>query len=576
MGCAPRGERAEWLLKVQVGSQSISPLMWALNSGRLETASAVIEDLLTIRADREMYYYGVDHLFKNHPDIVHTLAAEAPSLLQVFLDGLIWRSATRQPDGLRRVNYYVKYLIVSDEGGFSPALRELVNAKDPEIMSHVCIIFVSDTLWSGIVSKRFVGSKIWFLLSLLVFMLSQAILPKWSNAKDPVIAWPIFVFRCLMYLGTMSRLLFVNARDSIDACRTGDVIRIFGCIKLPGVYRDGYKLFNFVLALLLLGMLTLEPFLYCLTSSSRGSSWPTEDCPEARKVEMNYSVLCLLAMLTHWFLLTDLSVFNTGMSAFVLVVTQLMTEIGRFLIAFTFLLVTFASAICVLEHSYTGMHDLWLTMLALFAITIKLYEDDYRDLMEDPVLLAILFTFLTFSSILLLNLLIAQLNVSYVRIYSNMVGYARLKRAEVICDILEHCPAQTWQSFVATLSLDTPLEFNEGDVGMGGGMQIWEPASEHLVSRDSIQRYGGAASPAEPWPESHAAIQDDDDKFNHMRRVVQGSLKRLMAGLGHTGAKRTHRRKGGDHGSRDERSRSGLQSGDEQGSSDDEGRELAK
>ena len=102
-------------------------------------------------------------------------------------------------------------------------------------------------------------------------MLSQAILPKWSNAKDPVIAWPIFVFRCLMYLGTMSRLLFVNARDSIDACRTGDVIRIFGCIKLPGVYRDGYKLFNFVLALLLLGMLTLEPFLYCLTSSSRGT-----------------------------------------------------------------------------------------------------------------------------------------------------------------------------------------------------------------------------------------------------------------------------------------------------------------
>ena len=40
--------------------------------------------------------------------------------------------------------------------------RDLVNAKDPEIMSHVCIIFVSDTLWSGIVSKRFVGSKIWF------------------------------------------------------------------------------------------------------------------------------------------------------------------------------------------------------------------------------------------------------------------------------------------------------------------------------------------------------------------------------------------------------------------------------
>merc|ERR1719353_2518827 len=55
---ASRGERAGWLLKVQVGNQSISPLLWSISSGCLEAASAIIQDLLTIRADRERYYFG--------------------------------------------------------------------------------------------------------------------------------------------------------------------------------------------------------------------------------------------------------------------------------------------------------------------------------------------------------------------------------------------------------------------------------------------------------------------------------------------------------------------------------------
>ena len=43
---------------------------------------------------------------------------------------------------------------------------------------------------------------------------------------------------------------------------------------------------------------------------------------------------------------------------------------------------------------------------------------------EDPLLLTAVFCFVTASAILLLNLLIAQLNCSYVYIYQNMLGYA--------------------------------------------------------------------------------------------------------------------------------------------------------
>ena len=53
--CAPRGERAQWMLLVQVGTQNISPLIWSIESGAFEGAEAMIKDLW---ADRDCYYYA--------------------------------------------------------------------------------------------------------------------------------------------------------------------------------------------------------------------------------------------------------------------------------------------------------------------------------------------------------------------------------------------------------------------------------------------------------------------------------------------------------------------------------------
>jgi len=104
IACAPRAERALWLLRIQVGTQKISPLSWAIESGSFAAAEAMIKDLLTIRADREKYYFGVESLFDNHPDIVERLCADAPPLLPGLLDGLVWRSK-RTVNGARRVNF---------------------------------------------------------------------------------------------------------------------------------------------------------------------------------------------------------------------------------------------------------------------------------------------------------------------------------------------------------------------------------------------------------------------------------------------------------------------------------------
>merc|ERR1719479_231622 len=92
VSCAPRGKRALWMLNIQVGTQSISPLLWAIETGSLDSAKAIIVDLLTIRADRDRYYYGMDTMFERHPDIVKRLCQDAPALLPTLFDGLIWRA----------------------------------------------------------------------------------------------------------------------------------------------------------------------------------------------------------------------------------------------------------------------------------------------------------------------------------------------------------------------------------------------------------------------------------------------------------------------------------------------------
>ncbi len=62
-------------MNIRVGTESISPLLWAVETNALGTARAILADLLAIRADRVAYYYGMDALFDRHPDIVEVLRA---------------------------------------------------------------------------------------------------------------------------------------------------------------------------------------------------------------------------------------------------------------------------------------------------------------------------------------------------------------------------------------------------------------------------------------------------------------------------------------------------------------------
>ncbi|CAE7785803.1 KIF3A, partial [Symbiodinium pilosum] len=462
LSCAPRGERANWVLIVKVGTQDISPFRWAIESGSLSAAKAIIEDLLAIRADRERYYYGVDDLFQRHPDIIKILCTEAPMLLPTLLEGLIWRSRTVN-QGMRRVNYYVKNLVVGSDGVFAGALPALVALGDPKIISHVAVDLVANLLWSGIVTHEFLTSKMWFIVSLVILMVSQTLLPEYRDTLEVRIV--TFIFRVMTYALTLLRLLVQHSRDIFLAYYRRQTVRVFR-IPFPKYLTKSYDLASFLLLICLVLMWANEPYIWCYNAPD----WPTEYCLSFEEGGFIYSVFAMCAVGLHWGLMADLAVFSTGLSAFVLVCVHVGSEIGRFMFALMFLLTAFASAITVLEHHYEDMKTVSDTLIALSGITLRLYEDDYRDLQNDPLLLTAVFCFVTASAILLLNLLIAQLNCSYVYIYQNMLGYAKLKRSSVTVQTLAYIKLDRWSRFIATLGLDQPLEFNEGDVGMAGGI----------------------------------------------------------------------------------------------------------
>jgi hypothetical protein len=524
ISAAPRGERADWMLVVQVGSQSISPLEWALESGSLDAAKEILIDLLAFRADRERYYYGADRLFSRHPDIIKMLCNEAPVLLPVLLDGLIWRSRDTK-GGVRRVNYYVKNLVVTKSGGVSKALHWFAKLQDCKVISHPVNVLVSDTMWKGVVRRHFLAKKIGFLLSLFVFLLSQSILPKLASNDSGLLYLRVTILcgRVVTYCFSMTRQIFFHSKKIFLAYRTKELYWLGRVLPLPRYLKDPQDFGTFVLVLLLIAMLAQEPMIHCYGDDN----WPTDECRAHTKfgAQWWYAVFSMCAMGLHWLLIVDMSVFTTKLSAFVLVCKTVLGEVSRFLVALSFLLCCFGSAIACLRRKHPEFKDVPTSVVSLFAITCLMMPRDYRELQYDPALLFVVLVFVCASAILLLNLLIAQLNCSYEHVYQDMLGYAHLNRATVIMESLQTCSESRWHRFVASLRLDQRVEFNEGDVGLPGAIQLLEPASLNPVTVERITRYGGACSPEMRWPEE--VNSNTMDRFERMEHLVKRSLKKF-------------------------------------------------
>eukprot|EP00929_Paragymnodinium_shiwhaense_P055737 TRINITY_DN2790_c2_g2_i1.p1 TRINITY_DN2790_c2_g2~~TRINITY_DN2790_c2_g2_i1.p1 ORF type:complete len:1147 (-),score=315.94 TRINITY_DN2790_c2_g2_i1:353-3709(-) len=526
ISCAPRGERATWMLMIKVGTQDISPLLWSIQSGALESTQAMLQDLLTIRADRDRYYYGAHALFNRHPDIVKRLFEDAPGLLNTLFDGLIWRSRV-STNAMRRVNYYFKYLLMDLDGEFAKTMEWVVRAMDPKIVCHPVLAVFGDIVWARLASHTFLLKKSWFILTLVVFCTSQSILRNIVTDEEDTETHRMlqFGFRLFIYVFSMGQLLVMHLRRICNSYMNRQTIKMFGCLPVPAYLQNWMEAGGLVLMCCLIVMLCFEPILHCIQEEPLF----TTTCDDAEKIKFfPYSFFSMLAMILYYALLVDLAAFNNRVSAYVLVCGRMLSELVLFLVGLSSVILTASCSFSCL-HTETGdFQNAWNGSMAFFEMVVNIYSaQGWKDLHDEPVQVAGAYAFMIITVIFLLNLLIAQLSGAYDAIYADMVGFARLKRLRIIIESMPQVSPKTWTRFKDTLSLESPIEFNEGDVGVAGGIQVQEAASLNPTTIDSIRRFGGSTSPSVQWPEEETG-DDDTDRFERIENLIKKMNEELM------------------------------------------------
>lgn len=274
-------------------------------------------------------------------------------------------------------------------------------------------------------------------------------------------------------------------------------------------------------------MFVQEPIFWCgvWTINDKGPLIFTQICAESRNIRNVYSIVSCFAMLLYWALLMDFTLFSMRISAFVLVCGHVLADVGLFALALVFLVMAFATAISSLKHGiqdFSGV-DPWLAGLLQMALGM-FPRSDYDQFEREVAVLVSVAVFVAIVSIFLLNLLIAQLSQSYHDVFEDMQGFARLNRAGTTAATLTGIPAKNWNRFLDGLGFEERLEFNEGDVGLAGGIQVTEPANANLVTEDAIRRYGGSTAPTMPWPQEHEE-HTEEDRFDRLERLISKSSK---------------------------------------------------
>ncbi|CAE8717868.1 unnamed protein product, partial [Polarella glacialis] len=534
VSCAPRGKRSMWLLDITVGSQSISPLYWSIESGSLESAKAMIGDLLIIRADRDNYYYGADDLFTRHPDIIERLCADAEILLTGLFDGLIWRSRLTQ-NGQRRVNFYIKHLVQDADGKFSKCLDWLVEESDPKIMCHPAVVLFSDLVWGGLANRFFLLGKCWFLFTLCLFIVSQSILQHLNEGdQNQLTRTSIMAIRCFIYVGSLGREVQKQLSEAVADFRARRYIRLSGGICFPKYLGRWNNAVSFLLMLCVMLMLTQEPIIWCADNyDPNADSGRTSGFINGRNydaVSEVYAPVSMVAMLLYWTLIVDLTVFSTRVSAFVLVCGRTVSELGLFIMAMFFLIVAFSSAISSLKHHNDDFSGIAKGIMSLTELTLSMYPTTHFEVLAETTMVFVaVAVFTILGNIFLLNLLIAQLSCAYQSVHADLVGYARLNRGKIINQTMVGVSNTRWSRWLASLRLNERLEYNEGDVGVAGGLQILEPANANPTNVDQIQRFAGSTSPAMQWPAENP-VDDESDKLERLEKVFLRATKKMTGG----------------------------------------------
>eukprot|EP00929_Paragymnodinium_shiwhaense_P052609 TRINITY_DN26354_c0_g2_i2.p1 TRINITY_DN26354_c0_g2~~TRINITY_DN26354_c0_g2_i2.p1 ORF type:complete len:290 (-),score=85.63 TRINITY_DN26354_c0_g2_i2:135-1004(-) len=240
----------------------------------------------------------------------------------------------------------------------------------------------------------------------------------------------------------------------------------------------------------------------------------------------------MFAMIFYFLLLVDLAVLSSRLSEYVLVCGWLFPELLLALLGLVSAVVTFSAALTALDFKGNDFDSLPAAILITWEFFIQITGiQQYPSVLKVPLVLCTIMAFMVVTYVFLMNLLLAQLTCAYSAIHKDVVGGAQMKRLAMTVDSMQLVKQQRFHLFVTSLDMDSPCEFNAGDAGPAGGIQLEEPANRNPTSKDRILRVGGSTSRDSPWPEEEKQDMDDTEKIERvelqMKKMEEAVRKRF-------------------------------------------------
>jgi len=506
---APRGVRDLWVLEVNVSGEIISPFYWALYDGKQDMARYILNDLLTIRADRERYYFGSPLLFDTHPGLIKNLAVLAPHLLNELFDGLMWRSRLTE-NGYRRVNYYIQdiYGDPTKERFFDPyhtPLAELGRLHYSELYEHPVPQFIVSLKWEKFARSMFVRSQTLFFFLLLLFVAGYSIL-SYDN-YDYYLACEIV--RIVLFTINLIILLGRQAPRLVQEIKRKQVIKVGGIVHVPVSLLKASNAGRLFVNVLLFVLFIADDVILDIFDKETGKEW--------RSFTASFSSVILWILIFDWFSI------DIYFSKFKVQLGILCTDIFNPLTFAFYLLVGFGCSMFIsaklvtaeqmtetlvddkgnkfTNHLHQDFDTPGNSLVYLLSIMFGNFAVDYNIFNIEMEFLFMVFLFL--ANLLTVNLLSAITTSSVYLLFDQIEGLTFLERGKDIVELESMCSMDKREYIWFGSGFDQNIEFDEGDLGINQGIQVLESATRKMKSGqdyDRILRFPGEASEKLPWP----------------------------------------------------------------------------
>ena len=215
-----------------------------------------------------------------------------------------------------------------------------------------------------------------------------------------------------------------------------------------------------------------------------------------------------VAAVMLWVQMFQLSILSAPMAAFTYTVGIMLQDLAHSLFIILVLVASFGSALSILEDPpFDQGFD--MTVVSLVQEVLGVGQPMYEEITE--VSRTLLLIFVLSVTVVMLNVLIAQLTITYERVLSNMEAHALKYRASCCLDLESFIPMWIRRRLFVGLGFNTPLPFSPNDLGPEGGIQCLEPDDSEYYVPDRIIRFTGDASPKDPWPEEEAPRKKGED-----------------------------------------------------------------